>query len=56
MFISVAWIHCFVFISNDVVTRGYIHLVFIISFVGKHVTTGCTGRTLACSPFVGWFW
>ena len=30
MFILVAWIHCFVYISNGVVTRGYIHLVFII--------------------------
>ena len=30
MFILVAWIHCFVFISNGVVTRGYIHFVFII--------------------------
>ena len=30
MFILVAWIHCFVYISNDVVTRGYIHLVFTI--------------------------
>ena len=30
MFILVAWIHCFVYISNDVVTRGYIHLVLII--------------------------
>ena len=29
MFILVAWIHCFVYISNGVVTRGYIHLVFI---------------------------
>ena len=27
---QVAWIHCFVYISNGVVTRGYIHLVFII--------------------------
>ena len=26
MFILVAWIHCFVYISNGVVTRGYIHL------------------------------
>ena len=32
MFILVAWIHCFVYISNDVVTRGYIHLVFMIFF------------------------
>ena len=30
MFILVAWIHCFVYISNDVVTRGCIHFVFII--------------------------
>ena len=30
MFILVAWIHCFVYISNRVVARGYIHLVFII--------------------------
>ena len=27
--ILVAWIHCFVYISNGVVTRGYIHWVFI---------------------------
>ena len=34
VFILVAWIHCFVYISNGVVTRGcnFIHLVFIISF------------------------
>ena len=30
MFILVAWIHCFFYIFNDVVTRGYIHLVLII--------------------------
>ena len=31
MFVLVAWIHCFVYISNDVVnTRGYIHLMFMI--------------------------
>ena len=30
MFILVAWIHCFVYISNDVVTMGCIHFVFII--------------------------
>ena len=30
MFILAAWIHCFAYISNGVVTRGYIHLVFII--------------------------
>ena len=30
VFILVAWIHCFVYISNSVVTRGYIHFVFII--------------------------
>ena len=30
MFILVAWIHCFVYISNGGVTRGYIHLVSII--------------------------
>ena len=31
MFVLVAWIHCFVYISNGVVnTRGYIHLVFMI--------------------------
>ena len=30
MFILDAWIHSFVYISHDVVTRGYIHLVFII--------------------------
>ena len=28
--ILVAWTHCFVYISNDVATRGYIHSVFII--------------------------
>ena len=26
MFTLVAWIHCFVYISNGVVTRGYIDL------------------------------
>ena len=52
MFILVAWLHCFVYISNDVVTRGYIHLVFIIFRLREHGTTG--GTTLACSPlFVG---
>ena len=30
MFILVAWIYYFVYISNDVVRWGYIHLVFII--------------------------
>ena len=30
MFILVAWIHCFVYISNYVVTKGYIPLVVII--------------------------
>ena len=30
MFILVALIHYCVYISNGVVTRGYIHLVFII--------------------------
>ena len=30
MFILVAWIHCFVYISNCMVTREYIHFVFII--------------------------
>ena len=30
VFILVAWIHCFVYISNGGVTRGYIHLVAII--------------------------
>ena len=31
MFILAAWIHCFVYISKGLVTRGYIHFVFIIS-------------------------
>ena len=30
VFILVAWIHCFVYISRGVVTRWYIHYVFII--------------------------
>ena len=30
MFILAAWIHCFVYISKGLVTRGYIHFVFII--------------------------
>ena len=30
MFIFVTRIHCFVYISNDVLTRGYIHFVLII--------------------------
>ena len=30
MFILAAWIHCFVYISKGLITRGYIHLVFII--------------------------
>ena len=30
VFILFAWIHCFVYISNGVATRVYIHLVFII--------------------------
>ena len=55
MFILAAWIHCFVYISGGLVARGYIHFVFII-FILEHVTTGGTGRTLACSPFVGGFW
>ena len=40
MFILAACLHCFVYISHDVVTRGYIHLVFI-SF-GEYGTTGGT--------------
>ena len=28
--ILVAWMHCFVYISNGVVTGWYIHLVFIV--------------------------
>ena len=31
MFILAAWIHCFVYFSKGLVTRGYIHFVFIIS-------------------------
>ena len=30
VFILVAWMHCFVYISNGVVTGWYIHLVFIV--------------------------
>ena len=30
MFIFVTRIHCFVYISNDVVTSGFIHWVFIV--------------------------
>ena len=30
MFILAAWIHCFVYISKSLVTRGYIHFVFMI--------------------------
>ena len=30
MFILAAWIHCFVYISKGLVTRGYIHFAFII--------------------------
>ena len=30
MFILATWIHCFVYISKGLVTRGYIHFVFII--------------------------
>ena len=30
VFILAAWIHCFVYISKGLVTRGYIHYVFII--------------------------
>ena len=42
MFILVAWIHCFVYISNDVVTRGYPFGVHNFRF-GEHGTTGCKG-------------
>ena len=30
VFSLLTWIHCFVYISNGVVSRRYIHLVFII--------------------------
>ena len=30
MFILATWIHCYVYISKGLVTRGYIHFVFII--------------------------
>ena len=30
MFFLAAWLHCFVYISKALVTRGYIHFVFII--------------------------
>ena len=53
MFILVAWIHCFVYISNPAVTRGYIHFVLHNFCFREHVTTGGTGHTLACSLFVG---
>ena len=33
VFILVAWIHCFAYISNGIVTRGYIPFVFIIFFL-----------------------
>ena len=55
VFILVACIYCCVYISNGVVTRGYIHFVFKIFIFREHVTTGGTGHTLACSPFVGQF-
>ena len=57
MFILVAWIHCFVYISNDVVTRGYIHLVFIILIFGSMVLQVVqVVLVIACSTFVSWFW
>ena len=52
MFNLAAWIHCFVYISKGLVSRGYIHFVFIISILESmllHVTTGGTGHTLACT-------
>ena len=56
MFILATWIHCFVYISEGVVTRGiYPFCVHNFCF-REHVTTGGTGCTLACSPLVGWFW
>ena len=30
MFILAAWIHCFVYISKGLVTKGYIYFEFII--------------------------
>ena len=30
MFILAAWLHCFVYISKGLVTREYIHCVFIV--------------------------
>ena len=39
VFILVAYIHSFVYISNGVVTMGYVHVAFI-TFFRDHVTTG----------------
>ena len=30
VFILVAWIHCFVYVSKGLVTRGYIHFMVLI--------------------------
>ena len=37
VFTVVAWIDCFVYISNGAVNRGYIHLVFIIFILDRMV-------------------
>ena len=55
MFILVAWMHSFVNISNGVATMVYLFCVHNFRF-RDHVTTGSTGRTLACCPFVVWLW
>ena len=56
MFILVAWIHCIVHISKGLVTKGYINFVLIIFFLESiSLQVVQVRRTLACSPFVGWF-
>ena len=35
VFILIAWIHCFVYISKVLVTKGSIHFVFIIFVSGS---------------------
>ena len=57
VFILATQIHSFVYICNVVDSMGYVHIVFIIFFLESMLsTTRGTGRTLACSPFVVWFW
>ena len=51
MFILVVWIHCFVYISNGVVTSGYIHFVFIIFVLESMLLQAMYDGVLICFKY-----